>query len=100
LKPGASESMGEAKLERAIRADRRFFLYDYPLQGFSLRFVSGPDLTKEVKPGSWLDTWENTEKIRFSFGPKRTLAFRTKEAAVAVQKELDKAVDIITEVVE
>lgn len=91
--------MGERKLERITVTDNRFFLYGYPLQGFSLKFVSGPDMTKDVKPGSWLDSWQNIEgNVRFNFGPQKSVAFATKEAAIAVQKELEKAVDIITEV--
>jgi len=58
-------------------------------------------MTKDVKPGSWLDSWQNSEgEVRFSFRPQKKLSFGTKEAAVAVQKELEKAVDIITEVAE
>jgi hypothetical protein len=93
--------MGERKLERFTVIDNRFFLYGYPLQGFSLKFVSGPDMTKDVKPGSWLDTWETVDgKRRFGFGPQRNVAFATKEDATAAKTELEKAVEIITEVVE
>jgi hypothetical protein len=93
--------MAERKLERIIVADRRFFLYGFPLQGFALKFVSGPEGTKDVKAGSWLDTWEIVDgKRRFGFGPQRNVAFSTKEGAIDAQKELEKAVEIITEVVE
>jgi hypothetical protein len=94
--------MAERKLERYTVRDNRFFLYGYSLlQGFSLVFVSGPDLTREVKQGEWLDDWETEDGTRrFSFGPRRNLTFATKEAAVAVKAELERAVDIITEVVE
>jgi hypothetical protein len=93
--------LGERKLERTTVADNRFFLYGYPLQGFSLKFVSGPEMTKDVKPGSWLDTWETIEgKRRFGFGTQRNVALATKEAAIDAKTELEKAVDIITEVVE
>jgi len=93
--------MGERKLERITVTDNRFFLYGYPLEGFSLKFVSGPDMTKDVKPGSWLDTWEILDgKRRFGFGSQRNVAFPTEEAAVAAKTELEKAVEIITEVVQ
>ena len=94
--------MAERKLERYTVRDNRFFLYGYSLlQGFSLTFVSGPEMTKDVKQGSWLDTWETEDGTRtFSFGPRRNLTFGTKEAAVAVKTELERAVEIITEVVE
>ncbi len=92
--------MGEIKLERITATDRRFSLDGYPLQGFSLKFISGPEVTKDIKPGSWLEIWEFVDgKIRFGFGPQKNVAFPTKEAVVGVQKELNK-VDIITEVVE
>jgi hypothetical protein len=93
--------MGERKLESFTVPDTRFFMYGYPLQGFSLKFVSGPEMTKAIKPGSWLDTWEIIDgKRRFAFGPQKNLAFATKEAAVDAQTELKKAVDITTEVAE
>ena len=93
--------MGERKLERIMEPDRRFFLYGYPLQGFSLKFVSGPESAKDIKPGSWLDTWEIVDgKRRFGFGQQRNVAFATKEGAMAAKTELEKAVDVITEVVE
>lgn len=93
--------MGERKLERISVTDNRFFLYGYPLQGFSLKFVSGPEMAKDIKRGSWLDTWETIEgKRRFGFGPQRNVAFATKEAAIDAKTELEKAVEIITEVVE
>lgn len=93
--------MGERKLESTTAIDNRFFFYAYPLEGFSLKFVSGPDMTKNVKPGSWLDTWETADgKRRFAFGPRKNVAFATKEAAIDAQTELKKAVDIVTEVAE
>lgn len=93
--------MGERKLEQSYITDRRFFLYEFPLQGFSLRFVSGPDLTKDITPGAWLDRWETLDgKRRFAFGPRKNVAFITKEAAIAAQAELEQAVDIVTEVAE
>jgi hypothetical protein len=93
--------MAERKLERSTAIDNGFFLYDYPVEGFSLKFVSGPELTKDVKKGSWLDSWQNSEgKIQFTFGPQKRVAFNSKETAIAVQRELEKAVDIITEVAE
>ena len=93
--------MGERKLERIFEVDRRFYLYGFPLQGFSLKFVSGPDMTKDIKPGSLLDTWEIVDgKRRFGFGPLKSVSFSTKEAAVDAQTELKRAVDVITEVVE
>ena len=92
--------MGETKLECITEPDRRFVLYGYPLQGFSLKFVSGPEMTKDIKPGSLLDTWEIVEgKRRFSFGPQKGVAFSAEEAAMAAKTELEKAVDVITEIV-
>jgi hypothetical protein len=93
--------MAERKLETGCLTDNRFFLYEFPLQGFSLKFVSGPEMTKNVKPGEWLDRWETVEgKRRFAFGPRKNVAFATKEVAIEAQSELQKAVDIITEVAE
>jgi len=93
--------MSERKLERVTVDDRRLFEYGYHPKGFSLKFVSGPELTKDVKPGSWLDSWEVSEgKTRFSFGPRKNVFFATKEVAIAVQTDLKQAVDIITEIAE
>lgn len=93
--------MGERKLGSTTVRDNRLFLYDCPLQGFSLKFVSGPEMTRNVKQGAWLDTWEIVDgKRRFAFGPRKNLAFGTKEGAIDAQTELKKAVDIITEVAE
>jgi hypothetical protein len=93
--------MGERKLGSTTVRDNRLFLYDYPLQGFSLKFVSGPEMTKNVKSGSWLDTWETVDgKRRFAFGPRKNVAFATKEAAMDAQTELKKAADIVTEIAE
>jgi hypothetical protein len=41
LEVGAA-TMAERKLESRTVRDNRLFLYDFPLQGFSLKFVSGP----------------------------------------------------------
>jgi len=93
--------MGERKLESVTAIDNRFLFYTYPMNGFSLRFVSGPEDIKNVTPGWWLDTWEIVAgKRRFSFGPQNNVVFATKETAVEAQTELKKAVDVITEVVE
>jgi hypothetical protein len=93
--------MGERKLERISVVDHRFFFYAYPLKGFSLRFVSGPEMTKGIKHGSWLDTWETIDgKRHFGFGPQKNVVFATKEAAIDAKKELEKAVDIITDIEE
>lgn len=93
--------MGERKLETTFITDRRFFLYEFPVQGFSLKFASGPEMTKNIKAGDWLDTWETVEgKRRFAFGPRKNVAFATKEAAIEAKTELEKAVSIITEVAE
>jgi hypothetical protein len=93
--------MGERKLESFSAVDNRFTFDGYPLKGFSLKFVSGPEMTKNVKRGSWLDTWETFEgKRRFGFGPRKTVAFVTEQAAIDAQTELKKAVEIITEVAE
>jgi hypothetical protein len=78
--------MGERKLETHTEVDRRFFLYEFPLNGFSLRFVSGPEMTKNVCPGEWLDRWETIDgKRRFAFGPRKNVAFASKEAAMEAQ---------------
>jgi hypothetical protein len=93
--------MGERKLETHTEVDRRFFLYEFPLSGFSLRFVSGPEMTKNVRPGEWLDRWETIDgKRRFAFGPRKNVAFASKEAAMEAQAELKKAVEIFTELAE
>lgn len=93
--------MGERKLESTTAIDNRFFFYNYPLEGFSLKFISGPEMTKNVKPGAWLDTWETPDgKRRFAFGPRKNVVFATKEAAIEAQTELKKAVEVVTEVAE
>ncbi len=93
--------MAERKLETEQIIDHRFFLYEFPLQGFSLKFVSGPEMTRSVKPGEWLDRWETLDgKRRFAFGPRKNVVFVTRDAAIEAQTELKKAVDIITEVAE
>jgi hypothetical protein len=92
--------MGDRKLERVSMTDRRFSVCGDLLHGFSLKFVFGPEMTKDVKPGSWLEIWEFTDgKLRFGFGPQKNIVFVTKEAAVGVQKELG-TVGIVTEIVE
>jgi hypothetical protein len=93
--------LGERKLEMFSGVDNRFFFDGYPLAGFSLKFVSGPEMTKNVKPGSWLDTWEISEgKRKFSFGPRKTTAFASKQSAIDAQTELQRAVEVVTEVAE
>jgi hypothetical protein len=93
--------MAEGKLETEYITDRRLFLYEFPLRGFSLKFVSGPEMTKNIKPGEWLDRWEMTEgKRRFAFGPRKNVAFVTKEAAIDAQTELRTFVDVVTEIAE
>jgi hypothetical protein len=93
--------MGERKLERNTVPDNTFRFASYPVAGFSLKFVSGPELTKDVKPGWWLQKWETADgQRRFLFGPDKDLAFTSKDAAVAAKTELEKAVNIITEVAE
>jgi hypothetical protein len=58
-------------------------------------------VTKDIKPGFWLDMWEIVDgKRRFTFGPRKNLAFASKQAAMDAQAELKKAVDIITEIAE
>jgi hypothetical protein len=93
--------MGERKLESITGIDNTYTFDGYPLQGFSLKFVSGPEMTKAVKPGSWLNTWETVDgKRRFNFGPRKTVVFATEQAAIDAQTELKKAVDVVTEVAE
>jgi hypothetical protein len=91
----------ERKLETFKELDRSFRLFEYPLLGFSLRFVSGPEMTKNVQPGEWLSRWTTADGKRvFGFGPYKDIAFASKEEAIAAKTELEKAVDIITEVAE
>ena len=93
--------MAERKLESNTVPDNSFRFDSYPLQGFSLKFVSGPEMTKNVKKGWWLHTWETVDgKRRFAFDSQKVLAFPSKEAATAAKEELEKAVEIITEVAE
>jgi hypothetical protein len=93
--------MAERKLETFKEVEHTFRFDEYRLQGCSLKFVSGPELTKNVKPGEWLIRWETNQGKRiFGFGPKKDLAFATREAAIAAKTELEKAVDVITEVAE
>ncbi len=93
--------MGERQLESITTTECKLTFDAYPLRGFSLKFVSGPKMTKSVKPGSWLNTWETVDgKRRFNFGPRKNVAFVTEQAAIDAQAELKKAVDIITEVAE
>jgi hypothetical protein len=55
--------LGNRKLERLIGEERMLFsLWQYPLQGPSLRFVSGPGgMAETVKPGWWLNVWESMD---------------------------------------
>ena len=93
--------MIERELERDTVLDHGFRFYSYPLQGSSLKFVSGPAMTKDIGKGWWLHTWEIVDgKRRFAFDPQKVLAFPSKEAATAAKDELEKAVGIITEVAE
>jgi hypothetical protein len=93
--------MAERELEKMPDLSMRFRLEGYQLHGFCLKFVSGPDMTKDVQPGSWLDRWETAAgKRRFNFGPQPDVAFASKRAAEDARTELNRAVDIITEVVE
>lgn len=98
--------MAERKLEVTTKPDNRIVFYSYSLTGeliggFSLKFVSGPALTKNIKPGWWLQHWATGNgKREFLFGPEKILAFASEEAATAAKEELEKAVDIITEVAE
>jgi hypothetical protein len=99
--------MAERKLEVTTKPDNRVFFYTYSLagfghmEGFSLKFVSGPPMTKDVKPGWWLQHWGMLNGQRqFLFGPEKLLAFVSEQAATAAKEELEKAVDIITELAE
>jgi hypothetical protein len=93
--------MGERKLQRNTVPDNTFRFPSYPVTGFSLKFVSRPELTKDVSPGWWLWKWETAEgQRRFLFGREKDLAFASRDAALAAKHELEKAVDIVTEVAE
>ncbi|HEY4740373.1 MAG TPA: hypothetical protein VIH76_07255 [Candidatus Acidoferrales bacterium] len=93
--------MGEKKLKRTLGTDNTFSYDEYSHTGYCLKFISGPELTKDVEPGSWLNSLQfNEGKVQFTFGPSKTLTFVSKEAAEAVRKELEKAVDILTEIAE
>jgi hypothetical protein len=93
--------MAERELEKMLDLSWRFRLEGYQLHGFCLKFVSGPDMTKDVQPGSWLDRWETANgKRRFSSGPQPDVAFASKQGAEDAQTELKRAVDIITEIAE
>ena len=93
--------MGERELERITVPDNTFRFSYSPAIGFSLKFVSGPELTKDLEAGWWLQRWEMIGGQRqFLFGPEKDLAFSSKDAALATKAELEKAVDIITEVAE
>jgi hypothetical protein len=98
--------MAERKLEVTTKPDNRIVFYSYSLTGefmggFSLKFVSGPPLMKNLKPGWWLQHWAmGNGKREFLFGPEKILAFASEEAATAAKEELEKAVDIIAEVAE
>ena len=41
--------MGERKLRRITDIGRRLYLLDSPVHGFGLKFVSGPEETKDTK---------------------------------------------------
>jgi hypothetical protein len=93
--------LAERKLESDTVLDNSFRFDSYPLPGFSLRFISGPEMTKNLKKGWWLHTWDTVDgKRRFAFDSQKVLVFPSKEAATAAKEELQKAVDIITEVAE
>lgn len=93
--------MAERTLSTFTEPDRSFRLYQYPVSGFSLKFVSGPEMTKNVKPGHWLSTWDTRDGKRvFGFGPTKDIVFASKEAATDAKTELEKAVEVITEVAE
>jgi hypothetical protein len=89
------------KIESITVPERRLFLYNCPLRGFSLKYVSGPNETKGIKLGSWLDTCtlENGRR-QFHFGsfPEKSLVFESREQALAAQTELQSMVGVITEV--
>ena len=94
--------MAERKLESTSVPDNGFRFDAYPsVPGFSLKFVFGPEMTKNVKKGWWLYVWDTVDgKRRFAFDHQKVLAFPSKESAVAAKEELEKAVEIITEVAE
>ena len=53
------------------------------------------------QPGQWLSWWEIRDGKRvFGFGQHKDIVFSTKEAANEAKAELEKAVDVITEVAE
>jgi hypothetical protein len=90
------------RIECVVVPERRVFLFGYPSAGVSLKYVSGPDETKEIKPGSWLDMWSlENGKRQFHFGsfPQKNAIFATKELALAAKAELE-MVGVITEVAE
>ena len=91
--------MGERKLRRITEIGRRLYLLDYPVHGLGLKFVSGPEETKDIKLGSWLENWEVRDGKRvFGFGTNKGVIFSTLEDATAVQEQLKSAVDVITEI--
>jgi hypothetical protein len=94
------EKMSERKLSTFTEVDNSVRFYRYPVDGFSLKFVSGPEMTKNVQPGHWLIKWEmrNGNRI-FGFGPERDVIFVSREAAKEAQDELKNAVEVVTEVV-
>ena len=90
-------------IERLTVPERRVFLYGFPLEGFSLRYVSGPTETSEIKPGSWLDVWSlENGKRQFHFGsfPEKNVVFATKEQALAAKSELEEMIGLIAELAE
>jgi hypothetical protein len=99
--------MAETKLEVTAKLDTRMYFYTYPLtaaaqrEGFALKLISAPPSEKQVKPGWWLNHWETADGKRvFDFGPDNPVIFASKDGAIATKEELEKKVDIITEVVD
>jgi hypothetical protein len=83
--------------------ERRAIIRGYRLNGWSLKYVSGPDATNGIKRGAWLNTWalENTMR-EFGFGsfPEKSLVFATKEEALGAKAELEQMAGVITEIAE
>ena len=93
--------MAESKLETFTELDNSLKLYQYGLQGFGLKFVSGPEITKNVKAGDWLSRWdEKNGKRIFGFGPTKDVVFVSKEDADLARDELKKTVGVLVEAVE
>lgn len=99
--------MAERKLEVITKLDNSFRFYTYPLtaaehrERFALKLVSAPPSEKPVTPGWWLNHWNTVDgKREFDFGPANPVVFPSKDAAIAKKEEIEKAVDIVTEVVD